>query len=302
MSGPKSNDFDYIDHEAIAREARIKRIREIEGDENAAFNNYRNSLKRFDEIRNSVYSSVSSEIPAKPAVEAIKERIMRFEGSGSFGEEVTNSESVTAVDRLDEFNDALEEFFAANMLAGREIPDCYEYTHERADELINFFKSESRKIINSMVSEYASEKAYKTAKETLLEMGYQSVGENYSCGKGGNAPTVKSELFRVSGNVGVNLTCIDGHKYTFEVIGLSENQHEITEAEKQNILQAMKNMCETDFKNFIDRMEQKGLRAKGLTDRQPDLRFCRNICTSNYVGSGSNEQEYTVECAKEQER
>lgn len=298
MSGPKSSDFDYIDYEAIAREARMKRIREIEEDENAAFNNYRNSLKRFDEIRSSVYSS---EIPAKPAVEAIKERIMRFEGSGSFCEDVSNSDAVTAVDRAAEFNDALEEYFAANMLVGREIPDCYEYTHERADELIQFFKSESRKIINSMTSEYASEKAYKTAKETLLEMGYRSVGENQSCGKDGNAPTVKSALFRVSGSVGVNLICIDGHKYTFEVVGLSEDQHGITEAEKQNILQAMKNMCETDFKNFIGRMEQKGLRAKGLTDRLPDLRFCRNICTADYVSSGSNEQEYTEERIKEQE-
>lgn len=97
---------------------------------------------------------------------------------------------------------------------------------------------------------------------------------------------VRSTLMRVNENIGINMiTSTDENgtaKYTYEVVGITEDGHSVTDEERQVIFDAMSDMCFSEFKEFVRKLEKKGFVFNNLNDRSPNIRYCKNKHITDY--------------------
>lgn len=289
MSGPKSYDYDYVDPQELARMALQNRLNEISRNEKNIFDKYEKSSAVFRKIQDKINricntdTKESSPNIIKNVQDMIKNRTIMLGGSAKIeAEDITNDDNNSdGLQKIkDNFNTALEEYISACVLAEKDIPDCFEFDENRAEEFTSFLIAERKRILDEMTDEYSKREAYKASVLTLEEMGYSVVGSKNSCNSRGNS--IRSTLVKVSDNVGINMICIGGEKYTFEVVGITDDGHTVTDAERQTLTKTMSEMCISDFKTFLDKMEKRGFRAVNVDDRPPKPNYCKNKCVLDY--------------------
>lgn len=289
MSGPKSYDYDYVDPQELARLALQNRLNEISRNEKFIFDKYEKSVAVFRKIQDKINRICSTDTKEsfpniiKNVQDMIKNRTIMLGGSAKIeAEDITEDDDNS--DRLqkikNDFNKALEEYVSACVLAEKDIPDCFEFDEIRAEEFTSFLIAERKRILDEMMDEYSKKEAYRASILSLEEMGYTVVGSKKS--RNSRENDIKSTLVKVSDNVGINMICIGDEKYTFEVVGITDDGHTITDAERQTLTKTMSDMCVSDFKTFLEKMEKRGFRAVNVDDRPPKPDYCKNKCVLDY--------------------
>lgn len=287
MSGPKSYELSPAEINAIAERQMANRMRELEKNENNILDNIKRSLEEFARLKREFDSLSCAKADDKTIrhfdiKENIQKQVLIFAQSKKLEispeDENELIEDITEKSRTD-FESALNEYAAACIFAKKEIPDCFHFDPERSEEFIDFLHSESKRIMNNAMNEMINQEAYKVSVETLNEMGYSVVGES-------DANGVHSTLMRVNKNIGINMiTSTDENgtsKYTYEVVGITEDGHSVTEDERQVIYEAMSEMCVNEFKEFIRKIEGKGFFFKNLNDRSLNIKYCKNKNITDY--------------------
>lgn len=273
MSGPKTYGVDIgdsIDMQYI-RQKLIKQTQRIDA----------SSLSMIEEIKKKISSELSCSSSAHTTktitTQSYTDKVSKIFWDDGIElpkndiEEVMESKDNS---NLEEYNTAVENYVKACYVLGKLPDDCFELTAENFDEVISVLNVETERMMKEAADRLVKQKIYSQSMEALKEMGYEVIGEKKSVSPNGSS--IDSTLVRVNENIGVNMVCIDGSKFTYEVVGLTEDNHSVTENEIENITSAMIGMCHTDFTTYLEKLSSKGLVVKDLVDRSVEKRFCKN--------------------------
>lgn len=295
MSGPKSYELSEKELQAIAKKAMDQRMRILEGNKDKLLDDFNKGINAFNNLRKEFnlkadQSNENLQNDTLKIKENLKSQVLKFTESKKYNKELLENNAPAINDIESDFESALNEYVSACIFAQKEIPDCFQFDLERSKEFIIFLKRESKRIINEALNEMISREAYQASMETLGEMGYTVIGEK-------NINGIRSTLLRVKDNIGVNIltsTNKDGtSKYTYEIVGITNDGHNVTDEERVTILESMSKMCLNDFTEFIKKLDKKGFEAKNVIDRQPNAKYCKNKCIFDYVNSEKKESGAT---------
>lgn len=296
MSGPKSYELSEKELKVLAKRAMDQRIRVLENNKEKLLDDFNRQMKAFNKLRSDFNSlSKQSEAPSKKDFCEIKENLIKqtltFTESKKYDKSlITENDTANNDDEngKEAFEAALNEYISACIFAQKDVPDCFQFDSERSEEFTAFLKRESQRIMNEAINELVDQEAYQASIDVLKEMGYSVIGVN-------NVNGIRSTLLRVKDNIGVNIitsTDSDGTaRYTYEVVGITDDGHNVTDDERETILRSMSKMCLDEFTEFISKIEEKGFAVKNMIDRPPNVKYCKNKCVSDYAKIPENAQK-----------
>ena len=294
MSGPKSYELSEKELRSIAKRAMDQRMRILEKNKNKLLEDFNKGMNVFNNFRKEIdLISEKSNEDLQNSILKLKEnlnnQVLKFTESKKYNKDIleNNTPVINDIENIkNDYETARDEYISACIFAEKEVPDCFQFDLERAEEFTIFLKHESQRIMNEAMNEIINREAYQASMETLNEMCYTVIGEN-------NLNGIHSTLLRVKDNIGVNiLTSTDENgvsRYTYEIVGITDDGHSVTDEERETILKSMSELCLSDFTKFIEMLHQKGFEVRNLIDRQPNAKYCKNKCVLDYVDSEKKE-------------
>lgn len=278
MSGPKTYSVDISDgfDSQYIRQKLIEQTQSV----------IDSSLSIIEEIKEKIYNELNrtpSECKVKTVItQPVRGNVSKiFLGSDA---ELPMTENVETIENennnIEEYNMAIENYVKACCILNKSPDDCFNITAENIDEVISALNVETERMMKKAIEISIKQEIYSKSLEALKEMGYEVIGEKKNISANGNS--INSTLVKINENIGVNMVCIDGSKFTYEVVGLAEDDHTATETEEEDIMSAMVEMCHTDFTLYLKKLSDKGLVVKDLVDRLAEKRFCKNKNISEY--------------------
>ncbi len=282
MSGPKS----YTPY--ISPEMREKFRRETE--ERMRKEKYNTILKDIREINDDPEYNRRVENELAAVGQAERQRILASVADlagksigtdfSEYKEERIPTKAEIAGKKRAEYDAVMLDYCSICAVLNMQPANCFGYQEERCDELVSQIRSETERLKQVQITEAQNRMIYEASLQVLKEMGYEIIGSDTIRKRSG--ATVNSTLFRLDNNTAINLTCTSNGQYTFETVGISNDDHSPSESEIRHIYDVMCATCPMAFTEFMDRLSQKDILLTEVNKRPPDIDQCRVKNISSY--------------------
>lgn len=253
--------------------------------------------KALDEIINSATSEGSAMV-RQQQIEKLRQDSAQYTGGGIStdlaeyeGEYIPTDEEL-ALQKKSVYDKALESYAQMCALMGREMDTCFQYDDARRDVLVKQLTDETERLEKIYLEQKKNIYIYETAVKVLKDMGYELVGD-YSFTQRSGAE-IKSTLLKMDDNTGVNLVRTPDGQYTFELVGVAEDDHAITEAEIEELFKKMDATCIPRNTIFRKKMEENGVIMNNINIRPADRDMCRLKDIRKYTQTEQEDAAFAV--------